>query len=97
MAVNRRWVVTLAYGREPDMATMDRWESELGDDTTVSRVPGRGIELTIHVDGTTLDRALATARAGAAEVIDGVDLVGVEIITEDEQLRRAEDFIDPRN
>jgi len=95
--MNRRWIVTLAYGREPDMATMDRWESELGDDTTIARIPGRSIELTIHVDGTTLDRALATARAGAAEVIDDVDLVGVEIITEDEQLRRAEDFIDPGN
>lgn len=95
--MKRRWVVTLAYGRAPDMATMDRWESELGDDTTISRVPGRGIELTIHVDDTTLDQALATARVGAAEVIDDVDLVGAEIITEDEQLRRAEDFIDPRN
>ena len=95
--MKRRWVVTLAYGREPDMATMDRWESQLREDTTISRIPGRGIELTIHVDGMTLDQALATARAGAAEVIDDVDLVGVEIITEDEQLRRAQAFIDPRN
>ena len=30
-------------------------------------------------------------------MIDDVDLVGVEIITEVEQLRRAEAFIDPRN
>ncbi|MBU3751674.1 MAG: hypothetical protein FGM52_14740 [Mycobacterium sp.] len=95
--MKRRWVVTLAYGREPDMATMDRWESQLGDDATISRIPGRGIELTIHVDGTTLDQALATARAGAARVLDDVDFVGVEITTEDEHLRRAEDFIDPRN
>ena len=79
------------------MATMDRWESELGDDATIARIPGRGIELTIHVDGTTLDQALATARAGAARVLDDVDFVGVEITTEDEPLTRAEDFIDPRN
>lgn len=95
--MQRNWVVTLAYAVEPDMATKDRWESQLGNDATISRIPGRGIELTIHVDGTTLDQALATAHSGAAEVIDDVDLVGVEIITEDEQLRRAEAFIDPRN
>jgi hypothetical protein len=91
----RNWVVTLAYAVEPDMATMDRWEDQLGDDASISRVPGRGIDLTIHVDDTTLDQALATARAAAAEVIDDVDPVGVEIITEDEQLRRAEAFTSP--
>ena len=92
---NRNWVVTLAYTLNPDVATMGRWEDQLGDDATISRVPGRGIDLTIHADDTTLDQALATARASAAEVIHDVDPVGVEIITEDEQLRRGEALTSP--
>jgi hypothetical protein len=46
--VLRNWVVTLAYAVAPDVATMDRWEDQLGDDATVSRAPDRGINLTIH-------------------------------------------------
>lgn len=93
--MNHNWVVTLTYALEPDTTTMDRWEDQLAAlDASIARVPGRGIDLTIHADDTTLDQAVATARAGAAEVID-VDPVGVEIITEDEHLRRAEAFTAP--
>ncbi|MDA0252660.1 MAG: hypothetical protein O3B27_06920 [Actinomycetota bacterium] len=89
--MNRNWVVTLAYELEPDMQTMDRWEddlNELGADAMVSRVPGRGIDIAVHADDTTLDEALIRARTKAASVIDA-DPVGVEVITADEQLRRA--------
>jgi hypothetical protein len=89
--VLRNWVVTLAYAVAPDVATMDRWEDQLGDGATVSRAPGRGINLTIHADDIPPDHALAdTAGASAAEVIDDVDHVGAEITTEHEQLLRAE-------
>lgn len=95
--MSRNWVVALSYALEPDQATMDRWEDELNElnaDAMVSRVPGRGIDVTVHADDTTLDEALVGARAKAAAVIDA-DPVGVEVITDEEQRRRAEEMTGP--
>lgn len=93
--MSRNWVVTLNYAMNPDTDAMDSWEDELRElDAMIARVPGPGIAVTIHADNTSLDKALTRARGRTGAVMPG-EPVGVEIVAEDEHLRRADDMAVP--
>lgn len=93
--MSRQWVVTLSYAVNPAVEEMDRWEDDLAElEATVARVPDRGVDVTVHVDSNSLDGALKLARERSCAVIPA-DPVGIEILTEDEQLRRADTMVVP--
>ena len=88
--MTQTWVVTITLDLDPDMAEMDAWEQQLADvDAVVAHVPGRGVEITVYADGLGVDGALRFARKRVASVVAS-DPVGIEVITEDEHLRRAD-------
>jgi len=88
--VTNNWVVTLTYEIEPDRDTMDRWEDQLSEfDATIASFPERGVDITIHADQTSFDKALTLARTQVATVVTR-DPIGMEVVTEHEQTRRAE-------
>lgn len=88
--MTQNWVVTIALDLDPDMVAMDAWEQQLSDvDAMVTRVPGRGVEITLHADNVGVDGAVSFARNRVTAVVD-TDPVGIEVVTEDEHLRRAE-------
>lgn len=88
-AINADWVVTLTYATEPSAGEMDQWEDALADlNALVARVPGHGIDITLHCDDCTFDRALTLARTRSGAVVpDGP--IGVTVMTEKEHLRSA--------
>lgn len=90
----RDWVVCLSYALHPDPDTRDSWEDTLADwEASTAAIPGRGTDLTLRVDNTTVDDALARARTAAATVVDD-DPIGIEVITSEEQERRAAPLAD---
>jgi hypothetical protein len=87
--MRNNWVVTLTYSLEPDSDTMDRWEDMLDEfDATVARVPGRGVDVTVHADRTTLDDALTLSLQRVAVAVPA-EPRAAEIVSEEDQLRRA--------
>lgn len=88
--MNQNWVVTITVDLDPDMAEMDDWEQQLADiDAVVGRVPGRGVEVTLYAENLGVDGAVRFARKRVAAVVAS-DPIGIEVITEDEHLRRAD-------
>lgn len=89
-ATTTDWVVTLTYGTAPSAREMDQWEDALADhDALVARVPGRGVTITLHCEGCTLDEALKAARSQAGAAVPHQP-VGITVTTEEEHLRCAE-------
>ena len=90
------WVITFAFDVDPSMELMDLWEGKLERrDGAVSRVPGRGVEVTVYAPG-----ALAmfdAAEKMAVEVVDTVraEPTGVDIVREQEHRRRADAYTMP--
>lgn len=88
--MTQNWVVTITLDLDPDMAEMDAWEQQLADiDAVVGRVPRRGVEVTLYAADLGIDGALRFARERVAAVVTS-DPIGIEVITEDEHLRRAD-------
>ena len=88
--MTKNWVFTIAFDIAADMAAMDAWEQQLADvDAMVTRVPGHGVAVTLHADNLGFYDAVSFARKRVAAVVAS-DPVGIEVITEDEHLRRAE-------
>ena len=88
--MNQDWVVAITLDLDPDMAEMDSWERELADiDAVVAHVPGRGVQVTVYAENLGIDGAVRFARKRVAAVVAS-DPVGIEVITEDEHLRRAD-------
>lgn len=88
-ATTTDWVVTLTYGTEPSAGDMDQWEDALADlDALVARLPSRGVAITVHCEGRTLDEALKAARSRAGAAVPHHP-VGITVTTEAEHLRWA--------
>lgn len=85
------WNITLTFDIDPDMGTMDSWEDQLEDlDAFVSRVPGRGIQIIVHVpDHLSMADALNKVTDRVSAVVTAAP-VGLEIVTQLEHDRRAE-------
>lgn len=85
------WVITYTFDLDEPMALMDTWESELDVfDGTVARVPGRGVDIVVHPpSGLSIDEAM-NKMLGEVLGLTRVDPVGIEVVSEDEWIRRAE-------
>lgn len=85
------WVITYTFDVDPDMDSMDAWEHELASfDATVSRIPGRGVNIVMHPPaGVSIDDAL-NKTAVEVQAFIHEEPIGLEIVTESEWMRRAE-------
>jgi len=90
------WVITFAFDIDPSMELMDLWEGKLEPrDGAVSRVPGRGVDVTVYAPG---DLAMFdAAEKMAVEVVDTVQAepTGVDIVREQEHRRRGDAYTMP--
>ena len=90
------WVITFAFDVDPSMELMDLWEGKLERrDGAVSRVPGRGVDVTVYAPG---DLAMFdAAEKMGVEVVDTVQAepTGVDIVREQEHRRRADAYTMP--
>jgi hypothetical protein len=86
------WVITFTFDVDPEMETMDEWESRLeGFDASVARIPGRGVDVTVYAPGDlNLFDALNKTINEVAHVVQSGPPVGLEVVTELEHARRAE-------
>ncbi|BBX73674.1 hypothetical protein H7H78_10245 [Mycobacterium shinjukuense] len=91
------WVITLRFDADPAMATMDEWETQLEDfDATVSRVPGRGIDVTVYAQGhLSMFDALHKMDGEIMQVVHAGTPIALEIVREAEHRLRAEAFTTP--
>ena len=91
------WVITFTFDVDPPMETMDKWEAQLeGFDTSVARVPTRGVDVTVYAPGDLgLFDALSKMQGEVLHVVDAGQPVGVEIVTEVEHRRRADAYTMP--
>lgn len=88
------WVVTRTYDVHPPMELMDRWEDELVEvDAIVARVPGAGIDVTVHVDAASATEAI-TGSESVVSTVEG-DVIAVRAVTQVEHDRAAEAFAVP--
>lgn len=91
------WVITFTFDADPSMETMDAWETQLeGFDALVSRVPERGIDVTVYAPGhLSMFDALHKMDGEVMHVVQAGPPIAVEIVTEPEHRRRAEAFTTP--
>lgn len=91
------WVVTFTFDADPSMETMDAWETQLeGFDALVSRVPGRGIDVTVYAPAHLgIFDALSKMDGEVMHVVQAGTPIAVEVVTESEHRRRAEAFTTP--
>jgi hypothetical protein len=86
------WLITLTFDVDPSMETMDVWGEELeGLDGSVARIPGRGVDITVYAPGGISMFEAAEKMANEVEHVVGAGPVGVEVITEAEHERRADE------
>ena len=85
------WVITFTFDVDPTMETMDEWESVLeGFGASVARIPGRGVDVTMYAPGEMdMPDALVKVVREAGHAMRVPAPVGIEIVTEREQARRA--------
>lgn len=91
------WVITFTFDADPAMETMDEWETRLeGFDGSVSRVPGRGIDVTVYAPGRlSIFDALSKMDAEVRHVVQTGTPIAAEIVTESDHRRRAEALTTP--
>lgn len=91
------WVITFTFDADPSLETMDEWETRLEDfDALVSRVPGRGIDVTVYAPGhLSMFDALHKMDSEVMHVVQAGLPIALEIVTEREHRRRAEAFTTP--
>jgi len=83
-------VVTITYPGDAGVDQLVSWGEALERyDGSVAFIPGRGLEVTLWVEGGDLATAPAQAIALAAPVI-GAEPVAIEVVTAEEHLRRAD-------
>ena len=83
------WAVTLHYQTPAGQNTIEGWDSSLeGRGASVSAVPGVGFTVTGYEDGPDPLKAAAMVRDYVGVVVS-LDPTGIEILTEDEYIRRA--------
>jgi hypothetical protein len=88
------WTVTRTYGVDPIPEMMDLWEDKLADlDALVSYSPGRGVDITVHVEARTVLDAVEMS-AHVADIV-GEDAEELHVVTQLEQDRRAEESTIP--
>lgn len=84
------WVVTLTYDLTANEDLMDAWAERLDEvDGSVAAVPGTGITVTLWEQCTDPIKASLIASDTAYEIVHATP-VAVEVVTEDEHLRRAD-------
>lgn len=85
------WVIILTFDADPVIDEMDFWENELAElDASVARIPGRGVEVTVYASGDIPMFEAAEKMASAVGHVVHAPLIGVEIVTEAEWMRRAD-------
>jgi hypothetical protein len=88
MATN--WVITFTFDVDPSTET-DEWESKVeAFDGSVARIPGRGVEVTVHTSGAHSFDALNKSAIEVGRLLELGPPAGVEVVTEGEHGRRAE-------
>lgn len=87
------WVITLSYNLNAAMKQMDNWERQLeAFDATVAQVPNRGVvDVTVHAPAYMDIWDAGRKMADEIEHVVGVMPSAVEIITEQELYRRADE------
>ena len=91
------WVITFTFDADPPMGTMDKWEAELeGFDASVARIPGRGVDITVYAPGDLgFFDALSKMQGEVLHLIDGGQLIAIELVAEAEHQRRAQAYTTP--
>lgn len=82
-------IVTLTYLGDIDAAMAMKLERQFGEEATVSRIPGHSFSVTIPVDGD-MHKAANVALDTVVHAI-GTDPAGMEVVEEDEYIRRADE------
>jgi hypothetical protein len=83
-------VVTLTYPVQADADTLVAWGEELEErDASVANIPGRGVEVTVWVEGFDLIKAPAVAADIAGPVVEA-EPAAVEVVSAAEHARRAD-------
>lgn len=86
------WVITFTFDLDATMDEMDGWETKLeAFDASVARIPGRGVDVTLWAPtGLDMGDALNKVSGELAHVIPAAP-VGLQIVTELEHQRRADE------
>jgi len=85
------WVVTLTYDVHPGEDELVGWGERLEThDGSVASIPERGIDVTLWVEAPDPIKAASRARQLSYAVVRS-NPVGIEIVTEEEHLRRADE------
>ncbi|OKH70256.1 hypothetical protein [Mycobacterium sp. SWH-M5] len=88
------WAVSRVYDVEPNIDMMDLWEDKLVDlDAVVSYLPGRGVDVTVHVEARTALDAIEESAHVSDVVGEGAE--ELHVITQLEHDRRAEESTIP--
>jgi hypothetical protein len=85
------WVVTLTYDVHPDEEETVEWGERLeAHDGSVASIPERGVDVTLWVEAPGPIKAASKAERLSHAVVRS-DPVGIEIVTEGEHERRADE------
>ena len=90
------FVIGFTFDVDPSVETMDEWESKLeAFDGSVARIPGRGVDVTVHAPGADSFDALNTSAIEVARRLKLGPPAGIDVVTELEHARRADAYTMP--